>query len=70
MYAPPARAERLTERLAFQIFHRDVGSPIVGLARLVDGHDIGMTDARRGGGFIAKTQEEFGIIQQPAAQDL
>ena len=65
-----SRLERMTKCLALEIFHGDVGSAIVGLARLVDGHDIGMTDARRGGRFIVKTQEEFRIIQQPAVQDL
>jgi hypothetical protein len=40
-----ALCERLAKRLAFQIFHRNVGSTVIGLARFVNRHDIGVMDS-------------------------
>ncbi len=65
--APPR--EGLAERFAFQKLHGDVGRAVIGLAGFVNGDDIYVMNAARGSRFILKTQQEFGIIQQLAAQD-
>ena len=65
--APPR--EGLTERFAFQKLHGDVRRTVVGLAGFVNGDDIDVMNTARGSRLILKTQQEFGIIQQLAAQD-
>ncbi len=65
--SPP---EDLAERFAFQKLHGDVGRAVIGLAGFVNGDDVRVMNAPRGSRFILKTQQELGVIQQLAVQDL
>ena len=62
--------EGLAERFAFQEFHGDVRRAVIGLAGFVNGDDIRVTNAPRGSRFILKAQQEVGVIEKFAVQDL
>ena len=62
--------EGLAERFAFQKLHGDVGRAVIGLAGFVNGDDVGVMNAPRGSRLILKAQQEVGVIQQLAVQDL
>ena len=66
--APPL--EGLAERFAFQKFHGDVGRAVIGLAGFVNGDDVRVMNAPRGSRLILKAQQEVGVIQKFAVQDL
>jgi hypothetical protein len=66
--APPL--EDLVEGFAFQKFHGDVGRAIIRLDRFVNGDDIGVMNATRGTRLILKAQQEVGVIEKFAVQDL
>jgi hypothetical protein len=65
---PPPR-QSLAEGFAFQEFHGDVGSAVIGLAGFVYGDDVGVMNATRGSHLILEAQKEIGVVQQFAAQD-
>jgi hypothetical protein len=56
-----AGVEELAQRLSLEVLHRDVGH-IVGLAHVVDGDDVGMTEASRGLGFPVEALLEIGAL--------
>ena len=62
--------EGLAEGFAFQKLHGDVGRAVIGLAGFVNGDDVRVMNAPRGSRFILKAQQEVGVIQQLAVQDL
>ena len=66
----PRRLEDLAEGFAFQKFHGDVGRAVIGLAGFVNGDDIGVMNAARGSRLILKAQQEVGVIQKLAVQNL
>ena len=66
--APPL--EDLAERFAFQEFHGDVGRAVIGLGRFVNGDDIRVMDAPRGTRLVLKAQQEVGVIEKLAVQNL
>ncbi len=66
--APPL--EDLAERFAFQKFHGDVGRAVIGLGGFVNGDDVRVVDAPRGTRLVLKAQQELGIIEKFAVQDL
>ena len=43
------KAIGFVQRFAFQEFHSDVGRAVIGLAGLVNGDNVGMMNATRGG---------------------
>jgi hypothetical protein len=66
--APPL--EDLAERFAFQKLHGDVRRAVIRLGRFVNGDDVRVANAPRGTRLILKAQQEVGVIQQLAAEDL
>ena len=66
----PPLLDNLTERFAFQKLHGDVGRAVIRLARFVNGDDIGVMNATRGTRLVLKAQQEIGVIEKFAVQDL
>ena len=66
----PRRLSSLAERFAFQELHGNVRRAIIRLGRFVNGNDIGVVNATRGTRLILKAQQEVGVIEKFAVQDL
>ena len=60
----------LAQRLAFEVFHGNIGRAVVALAGFVDSNDVGVADAAGGSGFIPEALEEVGLVEQFAQQNL
>jgi len=62
--------EDLAQRFAFQELHGDVRRAVIALGRFVNGNDVEVMNAPCGPRLVLKPQQEVGIIEKLAVQDL
>ena len=66
----PAPLEHVAKRFAFQKLHGDVRRAIIRLARFVNGDHVRVADAPRGTRLVLKAQQEIGVVEKLAVQNL